>query len=335
MHFTQLAPIYQTLPIGWLRNFLLHGRAGDGLAIIGRAARSLAITLDPDAIIWDMVEPLSGTVERCFAALSPGGSDRLLVITDPDVAEAMLGAQDALIELCLRFRRGVMLPLVGADHFGLIATSGLAPMESSGTEMWRWIEGATGHAGLSVINTGLPMDTQLRFMPWFSAFAQSLLPDDTATLNYEINGLQTETAIRINEWLTLPLSIGHGITTIDISTTVPAGTMEGDARILSMAITSPTWLDDAGQILLDSVQFAEANFSMPIFQTREKLHRAGFYAVGGLLCTALTAPVPITLTLGDPFYGIRDNHAVTEPIIGSTEICWLTAGPIAMRSASC
>jgi hypothetical protein len=336
MHFTELAPVYQTMPINWLRETILQGRAGAGLAIVGRASYALAKTLDTQAMVFDHVEPLETFASRLRDALPSGCVDRLLVITDPDVAELLLDTPECLLDLGLRIRRGLIMPVVGENFVALAGSSNLSVMEEHEGLAWRWIDSKESLAELTLLNSGPPMVARFRFTPGFSPFAIHSQSSLTTTLSYEAGDYSGECAVSQDQTQTITIPLARGYVTIKLKTALSAGPWGQDHRMLSMALVSPQVLDDAGRVLLDTPQFGEVGPRLPIIARRERLHRAGFYAVGGLICGDPTEPRPISQTLGSPNFGPHLSEidlTLTEPLALKGEVIWLAAGPPTMEAA--
>lgn len=335
--FQDRVAIYKTLPVDTLATSLSPGRT----VIIGRAATALARSLPGETIpiLWkddDTAdkEPLANIV----AAMSRYGPHHLIV-TELDLAERVLDEPSILQAIRQELKSTFILPLAATTALRLTNTNDLAPMEEDqGGSRWRWIIGPAASCSLQLHASSWARQVRLTFTPWFSAFAHAARPRGRAKVSLTYGTQKKQARILINRRCELAFELAPGLSRIDISVDLPVGTVEGDPRPVSMALVDPLIVDEDGAVLLSPAEFGGLCVVLPVNAARERLHRAGFYAVGGLACCeGAREPSPIAVSHGSPSHGLhleREAHTTIEPTAGSGTIYWLTAGDYFLRKSS-
>lgn len=333
MRLADLAGFYGTLPLHEFRRLLGPGRT----IIVGRAARALACSIDPQAHLIEAIEPLASLGERLIAALPMGCSARSLFVTDPDAAMTVLESPNILNELRRRIRYNLIIPVEGETRIRFVKSAGLSGFERVKNQAWRWIEGEVGECRFVFFNSGPSRVVRLAFLPWFSAFALSDKNCHSTTLTCGVEGHQRQYRVSKNEATEIVFPLGRGYSVVKIWTSLPAGTLEADSRIISLGFVNPKLCSESGDVLIKPEGFQDLPLELPFVVHRERLHRAGFYEVAGIVANGAGLVMPIPQTQGSPQLGLHlspDLLSSIEPVAGTGEVCWFVAGDAAREVSS-
>lgn len=324
--FVQYAPLYRSLPVEELKR-LASGRS---VRVLGSASKGLVQTL---SLAKSKSTVLSGRFQVDVMALaevlerSPPAD--VTIVSDPDWADIILANDDLLFVLRQKSREALVLPQVCRPAgLAFMWRSDASAHETDGAHHWRWAQSLDSRLSLRICG---PVDPQrpalLHFSVWLAPHASNELCRTELTVEYA--GDELRFVVGVSDVVEIPLA--RAVSDLILRTPITARASDSDSRRLSFAVVDPVIVDLEGRTLVGSEQICKGGYSWPA-SVQDRLHRSGFYAVGGIVRSSSWEDLPgrnYPFSRGDPHIGLHSSEMESwfslEANRDATEVLWLVA----------